>query len=286
MTQDPKDLRVLDALGRVVPQVAPPAELRARVLAAATDAGAKAPAHEGSGAAGVVTEVEAPADRLVHGEPEIAGAKAPAYKTLGATSQSEGTLSNDPMRRVPGDPAYARQSRWPWALAAAAAIVAAVTSVGWLSARDQVARLQAALADARANTTKLLAVRDEFDRERNRSQHVAAILGASDVTYTALAGVAPVEQARGRVYVSPSRGLLFAAEDLPVLPPDRSYQLWTIVGGKPVSHGVFELGNNGAAQLLAEPAPGMAEAYAVTVEPLGGVPEPTGPKVLLGTPIS
>jgi len=78
---------------------------------------------------------------------------------------------------------------------------------------------------------------------------------------------------------------LFAAENLPVLPANRSYQLWTIVGGKPVSHGVFELDANGAAQLLGEPAPGMAEAYAVTVEPLGGVSEPTGPKVLLGTPI-
>lgn len=261
MSQDPKDLRVLDVLGRAVPQVTPPAELRARVLAAAA-----APAIEPT----AVPEVATPAEARVQRDPEIVGAE--ATKVAGA-DPSTGALA-----RVEG--------RWPWALAAAAAIVAAVTSVGWLSARDQVARLQTALADARATTTKLLAVRDEFDRERTRSQHVVAILGASDVTYAALAGVAPVEQARGRVYVSPSRGLLFAAEDLPVLPPDRSYQLWTIVDGKPVSHGVFELGNDGAAQLIAESAPGMAEAYAVTVEPLGGVAEPTGPKVLLGTPTS
>ena len=267
MSQNPEDLRVLDALGRSVPQVAPPAELRARVLAAAT-ASASEPAAVPEGA---TPEVATSPDA------DSRGQQTPAYSEIHPFDQT---------RRVQKDPPYARASRWPWGLAAAAAIVAAVTSVGWLSARGEIARLQTALADARANATKLLAVRDEFDRERTRSQRAAAILSAGDVTYTALAGVAPVEQARGRMYVSPTRGLLFAAEDLPALPPNRSYQLWTIVGGKPVSHGVFELGTNGAAQLLAEPAPGMAEAYAVTVEPLGGVQEPTGPKVLLGTPTS
>ena len=258
MSQNPDDLRVLDALGRNVPEVVPPAELRARVLAAATQAA-------GTGDA-----------------TEIAGA--PAYESLDATSRRGEASPHEQTRQVRGIPARTPASRWPWGLAAAAAIVAAVTSVGWLSARGEIARLQTALADARANATKLLAVRDEFERERGRNQRAAAILGASDVTDTVLAGVAPVEQARGRVYVSPTRGLLFAAQDLPVLPPNRSYQLWTIVGGKPVSHGVFELDTDGAAQLLAEAAPGMAEAYAVTIEPLGGVPEPTGPKVLLGTP--
>jgi anti-sigma-K factor RskA len=268
MSQDPEDLRLLDALGRSVPQVAPPAELRARVLAAAT-----VPATE----PGAVPDVATTIDRRVQGDLAHTG-RAP-YEPKGDASPHEQP------RRVQGDAGSTRASRWPWALAAAAAIVAAVTSVGWLSARGEISRLQTALADARANATKLLAVRDEFERERSRSQRAAGILGASDVTYTALAGVAPAEQARGRVYVSPTRGLLFAAEDLPALPPDRSYQLWTIVGGKPVSHGVFELDTSGAAQLLADPAPGMAEAYAVTVEPLGGVPEPSGPQVLLGTPI-
>ena len=253
-----QDRRVFDALGRAVPQVEPPAELRARVLAAAT-----APAIEPPAA----TEGATPTDSRLLGDPGRIGIH-PADQTLRVRRRRSST----------------RASRWPWALAAAAAIVAAVTSVGWLSARGEISRLQTALADARANTTKLMAVRDEFDRERTRYERAAAILSAGDVTYTALAGVTPVEQARGRVYVSPTRGLLFTAEALPDLPPNRSYQLWTIVGGKPVSHGVFELGNNGAAQLLAEPAPGMAEAYAVTVEPLGGVPEPTGPQVLLGTP--
>jgi anti-sigma-K factor RskA len=279
VSQNPDDRRVLDALGRSVPQVAPPAELRARVLAAATR-GAGAP-----DAADIAPACESfdPASPRRETPPDERTDETPPHEPKRRVQKE--TFYNEP-RRVQEDPPYARASRWPWGLAAAAAIVAAVTSVGWLSASGEITRLQTALADARANATQLRAVRDEFERERSRNQRAAAILGASDVTYTALAGVAPVEQARGRIYVSPTRGLLFAAEDLPVLPPNRSYQLWTIAGGKPVSHGVFEPGTNGAAQLLADPAPGMAEAYAVTVEPLGGVAEPTGTKVLLGSPIS
>jgi anti-sigma-K factor RskA len=244
MTQDPEDLRVLDALGRAVPQVAPPAELRARVLAAAT---------------------REPASR----EP--------------ATPASSTPLSFP--NRTAAAPAVARSSRWPWLVAAAAAVLAAATSFAWLSARDENARLHATIADLRANTTVLLAARDDFERERSRRERADSILSAGDVIFAALAGVAPVADARGRVYVSPSRGLLFAAENLPTLPSDRSYQLWAIVDGQPFSHGVFELAD-GRAQLLAEPPPGPAAAFAVTVEPIGGVPAPTGPQVLLGTPMS
>jgi anti-sigma-K factor RskA len=164
-------------------------------------------------------------------------------------------------------------------------LIAAATSLGWLSARDENARLHATIADLRANTTVLLAAREDFERERSRRERADSILSAGDVIYAALAGVAPVADARGRVYVSPSRGLLFAAENLPTLPSDRSYQLWAIVDGQPFSHGVFELAD-GRAQLLAAPPPGPAAAFAVTVEPIGGVPAPTGPQVLLGTPMS
>ena len=98
--------------------------------------------------------------------------------------------------------------------------------------------------------------------------------------------MAPAASARARVYMSPSRGLLFAAEDLPTLPAGRDYQLWAIVAGKPISHGVFGLEANGRAQLLANAPPGPADAFAVTIEPAGGVPAPTSAPVLLGPPTS
>ena len=181
-------------------------------------------------------------------------------------------------------PAVAPASRWPWLLAAAAAVLAVGTSLGWWSAQNEIQRLQSTIADLRTSATELLNVRAEFGREQTARQRAATILSAPDVTYTALAGVMPAGAAHARVYVSPTRGMLMAAEDLPALPSGRVYQLWSIVAGQPVSGGVFELEANGRAQVLADAPPGPAAAFAVTIEPTGGVPAPTGDKVLLGIP--
>lgn len=241
-------MQVLDALGRAVPQVAPPPGLRARVLATATGELPAASARE--------IEIAAPETETIAPETAITAPRSEA----------------------------APASRWPWLLAAAAALVAVGTSLGWVSARSEVERLQAVVADLRTSATALLNVRAQFDREQTARQRAAAILSAQDVTYTALAGVAPVTAARARVYVSPTRGMLMAAEDLPPLPGGRVYQLWIIVAGRPVSGGVFELEANGRAQVIGDAPPGAAEAFAVTVEPAGGLPAPSGPQVLLGTP--
>ena len=246
MTHDEQeDLRVLDALARVVPQQAAPAALRARVLAAA------------------LGEVQEPA--------------APARPAPSAPSQFAPRVG---VASAAGAPA----SRWPWLLAAAAAALAVGTSLGWWSAQNEVQRLQSTIADLRTSATELLNVRAEFGREHTARQRAATILSAPDVTYTALAGVMPAGAAHARVYVSPTRGMLMAAEDLPALPSGRVYQLWSIVAGQPVSGGVFELDASGRAQVLADAPPGPAAAFAVTIEPTGGVPAPTGDKVLLGIP--
>lgn len=146
------------------------------------------------------------------------------------------------------------------------------------------ARLQSTIAELRASAAEFLNVRAEFDRERTDRERVIAILSAGDVHSASLGSVAPAGAARGHVYVSASRGLFFAAEALPPLPAGRTYQLWTIVAGQPVSHGIFAPEGDGRAQVLAQAPPGAVQAIAVTIEPEGGVPAPTGDKVLLGLP--
>jgi len=234
MTQDRDDRQALDALGRVVPQVAPPAELRARVLAAAAAMPQDPPADAPTTAA-VAT------DR-------------PALPSAGPRA---------------------------WLLVAAT-VVAAVSLAGWASARGEVARLQALVADLRSQAQTLLAMRADFDAEQTARQRAARILGAADVRATTLAGQAPATAAHARVYLSRTHGLLAIAEALPALSGGRVYQLWTIVGGQPFSNGLLEVDAAGRAQLLTGAPPGEAEAYAVTIEPAGGVPAPTGDRVLLG----
>jgi anti-sigma-K factor RskA len=79
---------------------------------------------------------------------------------------------------------------------------------------------------------------------------------------------------------------VFTASNLPVLPPDRVYQLWVVTAEAPVSAGLLQPDAAGAVSIVAETPLdiGTPIAMAVTVEPAGGVPAPTGEKYLIGVP--
>ena len=66
-------------------------------------------------------------------------------------------------------------------------------------------------------------------------------------------------------------------------PAGKAYQLWLVpASGSPVSAGMVEANQQNGAVVL-HLTPGMAaKAFAVTLEPQGGMPQPTGPKVLVG----
>lgn len=113
----------------------------------------------------------------------------------------------------------------------------------------------------------------------------ARVLESDDVQLMLLGGKGPQPDARGRVFWSPKarRGVLVAASLAP-LPSDRQYELWVFLAGKPVAAGVFDadVAGNAVFESTAFPEPG-AQDFAVTVEPRGGVPAPTGPVVLAGS---
>ena len=95
--------------------------------------------------------------------------------------------------------------------------------------------------------------------------------------------MAPASTARA--FVSRHSGLAFAANQLPTLPADKVYQLWVIPQGQaPVSAGLLAPDASGHASLFFEMPADMppAAVIAVTVEPAGGVPAPTGDKALVG----
>ena len=80
------------------------------------------------------------------------------------------------------------------------------------------------------------------------------------------------------------RGILYV-DGLPPLPLGKSYQLWAFVGATPKPAGVFESAAGGTAVISLGAFDAAAEKpakFAVSVEPKGGVPSPTGAVVLLG----
>jgi hypothetical protein len=100
-----------------------------------------------------------------------------------------------------------------------------------------------------------------------------------------LAGLPPSPSANGQVLWNPAaRTGVLLTSGLPPTPPDRVYELWAIAGSEPVPAGIFRVDEAGHGFLRVPPLRGKkrVDKFAVTLEPAGGVPKPTGPMHLLG----
>jgi anti-sigma-K factor RskA len=189
-----------------------------------------------------------------------------------------------PRRVTNAAPAATRGSsmRWLGGLAAAASLAAVVSGAlaydGWREA----AALRSALVRAQEQGERLERELAALQQSASRARHTAAVLGASDLARVDLAGKADAATASGRVLWSQSQGLVFVATNLPPLPPGRVYQLW-VVADKPLSAGVVVPDRSSQMSVVnAGPVAGLPKAFALTVEPEGGRPSPTGPMVLVG----
>jgi anti-sigma-K factor RskA len=187
---------------------------------------------------------------------------------------------------VAGAAAPAPSSFMPWLVAAAAAAVAVATSVGLVRARAELADLRAEIVAVEAQLAQADERTVRATAEVRVQQQALDVLASPDLVRTTLDGVPPAANARAQALLSPSRGtLVLSATGLPAPPPGRTYQLWAIVGSQAVSAGVFTPDADGLSRVIATVAfDGPPAALAVTLEPEGGVPQPTGPKYLVGVP--
>lgn len=195
-------------------------------------------------------------------------------------SRAEADAGGRPGRRGVGPLALAASVL----VALAAGLVAGVVATRSWTDREMEERR----AEISALEERLAESRREAEEVRLR---LAALTELTEILATSppgrevlLAGLDPAAEGHGRLYVDPAagRGVLVAG-NLRSLPEERVYQLWTIRGGVPRSAGIFRPGPGGAALHLVEEVPAdPPDAWAVTVEPAGGVPQPTGEMVLRG----
>ena len=71
------------------------------------------------------------------------------------------------------------------------------------------------------------------------------------------------------------RGML-VSDGMAPLAPAKTYQVWLFHDGQPVPAGLFEPDDAGRAMALIDEIVAGAEGIAVTIEPVGGSPQPTG----------
>jgi anti-sigma-K factor RskA len=188
------------------------------------------------------------------------------------------------LRRIGDGPArrVSERQRWlPWVAATAAAVViGAMLTGGFVASRYE---------------AKLGHMARELAREREEMVRKEATLRAELATYRSpvellrdpatrvveLHGAGPSTGATGRVVWHQRAGGHLVVANLPPTPAGQAYEVWMLGGAAPRPAGVFTVDAAGQASHRLEAAAGEPiKAFAVTVEPQGGVPAPTGPVVL------
>lgn len=126
-------------------------------------------------------------------------------------------------------------------------------------------------------------LRDEVAQK----EHILKAMNAPQARVIALSAPAnaPAPQASGKVIFDPAaQKAIFLASHLQKPPADRDYQIWMFRGKQPVDAGLLKIDQEGNffAEFSTIPESSQLAAFALTLEPKGGVPQPTGALYLLG----
>ncbi|MGH9485514.1 MAG: anti-sigma factor, partial [Terriglobales bacterium] len=115
----------------------------------------------------------------------------------------------------------------------------------------------------------------------HREITIAEVVTAQDTIAVNLAPQPGQQRGTARVLYRPRTGFVVYTGSLAPVPPSKSYQLWLVpAAGNPISAGVLQ--SPSGTFIAHVPAGTLAKAFAITLEPHGGMPQPTGAKVVVG----
>jgi anti-sigma-K factor RskA len=190
-----------------------------------------------------------------------------------ATTVSAATPSPKLRRRIMAA-AGVERSNWIltplWIAATALSLMVAFYFYG----RDRDNALQLARSRAESRTQAI---------ELAHLNEALALLNQPDTRQVTF-GEGTSQPPRGRVFVNPKIGVLLVASNLPAAPAGKTYEMWLIPKtGNPVPAGLFQSSGEGSALHLQNATVDLAatKAIAVTLEPAGGVPQPTSQPLIV-----
>jgi anti-sigma-K factor RskA len=178
------------------------------------------------------------------------------------------TTPTGPVRAVAAPEPWP-SSRWPLTLAASLAFALGLALL-YMTAQNTGQKRHAAL----------------LERQLQQQAAVQEMIADPSARTVTLAGLPAAPRAGGRVlWSAQKRRALLMASGLAPAPAGKVYEVWVIAGAAPVPSGLFHVDPSGRATVdlpwLAETE--SVKTFAVTVEPEGGTPAPTGAMVLAGS---
>ena len=198
---------------------------------------------------------------------------------LDQESSSRGVVDFKPVVKPMSSGSGSKRGWLPWACAVAAGLALTISLT-------RVSSLNRGLAEQQEKLNQQLQQLKTLQRLLSDEKEVTQFIAKPGVRVTPLAGTDKSPQAAGQIlWSAQEKKALFYASKLPSPPEGKTYQLWIIANNKPIDAGIFPVDPQGngflKVPLLAEAD--KAQKFAVTLEPAGGVTQPTGAMHLLGS---
>jgi hypothetical protein len=158
----------------------------------------------------------------------------------------------------------AEQRRFAWILFLALALAMALFAAVYFGGRE------------RDLANEMARVRQQNNRQSimlSFTTQAFDILRGADTTATPFGEGQP--NAKGYVFVCPSRGVLLIAGDLPPAPPRKAYEMWIVTDGKAKAAGIFHSAPDGRAMHMQHGTVASHDSVTVTLENDSGADQPT-----------
>jgi hypothetical protein len=177
-----------------------------------------------------------------------------------------------PVRAMYAAETAPRSSRW--AMAASVALLLSLAGNVLLYSRWQ--RSHADLVAMQTEQASFASTSQVVSRELAQTRQQVAVLRNDEFRAVALAGTKTAPSARARVLYNPAtKAVYLDVRSLPALPEGKQYQLWALDKGQPVDAGMLAATTAAGQGLQQMKNIVSAQAFAMTVEPVGGSKNPT-----------
>ncbi|SFE13791.1 Anti-sigma-K factor rskA [Chitinophaga sp. CF118] len=178
-------------------------------------------------------------------------------------------IEHNPVRKV------FVSSSWRWAAVAASLLLLGSVLLNYIYFTKE--------SEYKARYNTLLTTNNSLTSEENsyrsrleQIKHSLDIVRNPSMKTVKMPGTKPFPTAMATVYWNQtSKEVFLLPNNLPTPAPDKQYQLWAIVDGKPVDMGVFSLTSNAEELLQKMKSIDNAQMFAITLENKGGSPVPT-----------